>query len=258
MRGKCSRLILVVAVAMLFVGSMAESASAFHPVGWFLGVTRGPAVCGSPCDGGWYVGLRPGPVRRFLFGPYRYYPSYGASGYCTPTVFCDICSCDPCCCTSIASTTTTTTAPETKPATVIETNRPTLAPKDADSAPATTTPVAPDPVIEGSDFAPSMTNPYGDSNASPLNQSGTITLNVPTDAKVYVNDYLTQSTGSVRQFVSHNLMAGYDYEYKIRVEIVRGGQVLEANREVVLRSGQTFNVALRHNDLPVSGLAQVQ
>jgi len=264
MRGKMSRFVLVFAVAMLLVGSLAQSASAYHPVGWFLGITRGPVVCGSPCDGGWYVGLRPGPVRRFLFGPYRYYPGYNNYGWSTQAACCNVCSTDPCCCTSVAQTTTTTI--QTQPAKTIETKNPTPALKKVETTPApvnTTpidpapTPVTPDPINVqegGTDFNPTGVYPPV-SSVSPLNSSATITLNVPADAKVFINDYETSSTGAARQFVSHNLMAGYDYEYKIRVEIIRQGQILEANRNVVLQSGQTFNVALRHDEPSFEGLA---
>lgn len=257
MRGKMFRFVLVFAVTMVLIGGIAERASAFYPVGWFLGIARGPAVCGSPCDGGWYIGLRPGPVRRMILGPYRYYPGYCNYGWCAPVACCNVCYNDICCCGMIATTTVTAT-------TAVETHRPTLAPKDIESENSEsqdTTPVTPDSTpSDGSDFTPA--GPYGNgvesSGLFPMNQSATITLNVPADAKVFVNDYQTKSTGPVRQFASRNLMPGFDYEYKIRVEIVRNGQILEANRIVVLRSGQTFNVALRHNELPVAGLAQAQ
>jgi uncharacterized protein (TIGR03000 family) len=48
-----------------------------------------------PCcttQGGWYVGYRPGPIRRLLFGPYRWYygytPTYAATtAYYTPACY---------------------------------------------------------------------------------------------------------------------------------------------------------------------------
>jgi uncharacterized protein (TIGR03000 family) len=62
---------------------------------------------------------------------------------------------------------------------------------------------------------------------------------VPADAKVYVNGYLTKSTGTRRQFVSFGLQPGFAYKYDVRVEVVRDGKVVEQNRVAVLRAGAT-------------------
>ena len=42
------------------------------------------------CDVEWVLGVRPGPIRRFLFGPYRWYPVVGEA--------CTVCGAAPCDC----------------------------------------------------------------------------------------------------------------------------------------------------------------
>ena len=93
-----SLLMGVVVAAILMTGaSQADAwwARCYQPASW--GCCYSPCyatyytVSYDPCcysGGGWYVGYRPGPVRRLLFGPYRWYYG-GYSSYC--------CSYDVCC-----------------------------------------------------------------------------------------------------------------------------------------------------------------
>ena len=45
--------------------------------------------------------------------------------------------------------------------------------------------------------------------------SASIRVTVPEDASVYVNDALTTSTGTDRQFVSRGLRRGLNYSYRL-------------------------------------------
>lgn len=84
------------------------------------------SVC-DPCCSGWYVGIRPGPIRRCLFGPYRWYRSYGC---------CSVCYTDPCCCYDSCCVSSVATVVESS-SDVQATQKPTLAPpKTPDPAPA--------------------------------------------------------------------------------------------------------------------------
>ncbi len=64
-----------------------------------------------------------------------------------------------------------------------------------------------------------------------------LTVSVPEDAKVYVNDRLTTSEGTIRQYVSRGLMPGYTYTYVVRVEQVVEGQPVVETRSMQLRAG---------------------
>ncbi|MFO0942975.1 MAG: TIGR03000 domain-containing protein [Pirellulales bacterium] len=65
-----------------------------------------------------------------------------------------------------------------------------------------------------------------------------LTVNVPSAAKVFVNDKLTTSTGSVRQFVSRGLVGGKSYKFDVRAELLTAdGQVVTENKTLVVGAG---------------------
>lgn len=72
---------------------------------------------------------------------------------------------------------------------------------------------------------------------------GLLAVQVPEDARVYVNDQPTTSTGIRRQYVSRDLEPGFSYTYEVRAEVVRDGKTLEQVRRVDLRAGEVVNVA---------------
>jgi uncharacterized protein (TIGR03000 family) len=73
--------------------------------------------------------------------------------------------------------------------------------------------------------------------------SGLITIWVPAEAKVYINGLETKSTGTMRQYVSSGLIAGYVHTYEIRAVVVRNGRPVEELRHVELSIGQRTTVA---------------
>lgn len=75
-----------------------------------------------------------------------------------------------------------------------------------------------------------------------LASSGLLVLQVPEDAQVIVNNRLTTSRGTVRHLVSRNLQPGTRYEYELRAEVVRDGQMLVRTRHVMLEAGKRANV----------------
>lgn len=113
-------------------------------------------------------------------------------------------------------------------------------------------------VIEGAPMsapmaAPSMPTPATPPATVPVqphtlnghNDSGTITIWVPEDAKVYVNGYLTKSTGNRRQFVSYGLKDGMNYKYDVRAVVSREGKDLEETHSVALTAGSKSTVAFK-------------
>jgi uncharacterized protein (TIGR03000 family) len=73
--------------------------------------------------------------------------------------------------------------------------------------------------------------------------AGYLIVNVPADAKVFVNGHATTSTGEHRQYVSHGLEAGMRYEYQVRAEIIRDGKVLSETKTVQLTGGSQADLA---------------
>jgi uncharacterized protein (TIGR03000 family) len=228
--------------------------------------------CWDSCCGGYYLGWRPGPVRRLLLGRYRWY--YGGCCYssCYSGCYsgCSTCgSYDVGCCG--ATTVDTTTAPAVNqqptpaqmPKPVMEGPKaPTPAlemPKEPGPGPAAPTlgPSSGLPNPEPPAIPPLPGEPKTSAVPTPEN-SGVITVWVPFDAKVTVNGLTTKSTGSRRQFVSYGLKPGYSYKYEVHAEVVRNGQIVEENRSVVLTMGQDTAVVFGFNTQSVENLASTK
>ena len=64
-----------------------------------------------------------------------------------------------------------------------------------------------------------------------------LTINVPRDAKVYINDKLTRTSGTRRSYVSRNLAFGEQYRYRVRVVSQVDGKAVTKSREVTMRGG---------------------
>lgn len=95
--------------------------------------------------------------------------------------------------------------------------------------------------------APSTTPPAPPPSNAPHayngGNAGYIVVDVPADAKVFVNGHATTSTGEHRQYVSHGLEDGMRYEYQVRVEVVRDGKTLSDTKTVELTAGSQASVA---------------
>jgi uncharacterized protein (TIGR03000 family) len=70
-----------------------------------------------------------------------------------------------------------------------------------------------------------------------------LTVSVPLDAKVTVNEYPTTSDGTVRQFMSQGLKQGFVYTYVVKVTFDNNGQEKSESKEVKLRAGETKELA---------------
>jgi len=197
------------------------------------------SCCGpSYYSGDWYVGYRPGPVRRLLFGPYRWYWSggpYYSYGCCSDVVY----SAPP----RAVEAARPATAPTLAPPEPQDDSQPTLAPEN----PGPNVPV-PEP--------PEATSPTT-GVAPPRNDGGRIDIFVPAEARVVINGLETKSTGQHREYVSYGLKAGLTYKYEIRAQIVRQGKRIEDTRTVYLRAGALERVAFSFEPKPGEAIASL-
>jgi uncharacterized protein (TIGR03000 family) len=281
-----SVLFVLVIVAAVFAATDQASAwwgccrpSCYGGCGW-SGCYSPCYSCWDSCSGcdGWYVGCRPGPVRRLLLGRYRWYYGgcgcYGGCGYGGCGGCYGGCGYGDCgtysvgCCGATVEGTTSVPAGQQPAPTPAQTQKPVMEaprptpmpplemPKETPSVtpppPAGTAPPA-EPAIPGMPGG----EPKSSYNPTPEN-SGVITVWVPYDAKVTVNGRVTKSAGSRRQFVSYGLQPGLSYKYEIHAEVARNGQLVEENRTVVLTMGQDTAVVFGLNTQPVENLASVQ
>jgi uncharacterized protein (TIGR03000 family) len=97
--------------------------------------------------------------------------------------------------------------------------------------------------------APAPATPLPGTPTSSAHADGLLAVNVPEDAKVFVNGQPTTSTGEVRQYISRDLQSGYNYSYEVRAEVVRDGRTIDQVKKVDLRAGATANLAF---DFPSS------
>ena len=99
------------------------------------------------------------------------------------------------------------------------------------------------PTTSPSNSAPGAAPPNRTSIESPDGESATLTVFVPTEAKVTINGKFTKSTGSERRYVSYGLHPGQTYVYKIQAEIVRAGKAITDEQTVSLTAGVQRSVA---------------
>lgn len=184
--------------------------------------------CCDPCTT-YTLGVRPGPVRRWAFGPYRWYRNYNCCyspcygyGYALGCYSCGTYTTGDCC--QPTGTETNTAYPENTP-----------------------TPAAPNPGQGGE--SNTMTAPT--SMYPTYEESGLLTIWVPADATVIINGYKTTTKGSKRRYVSTGLEPGLTYKYEITAQLPRDGKLAEETKTVYLTAGSTKGVAFGFNRKPI-------
>src|SRR5262249_58388205 len=86
--------------------------------------------------------------------------------------------------------------------------------------------------------APTVAAPAA-SNVAYLN------INVPEDAKVYLQDQLMTLTGAQRRFVTPEIQAGNQHLYTVRVEVIRDGKTLSKTTQATVAAGQEIAVSVK-------------
>jgi uncharacterized protein (TIGR03000 family) len=77
-------------------------------------------------------------------------------------------------------------------------------------------------------------------------------VEVPADAKLYIDDKLTKATSARREFKTPALTPGQAYFYDVRAEVVREGRTRSATQRVIIRPGQVYRADFRSLDRTVS------
>ncbi len=98
------------------------------------------------------------------------------------------------------------------------------------------------PVVVGPYLAnatPRTPTPALRSTGSVASDNAMLSVDVPADAQVFVNDHATTSRGQRRTYLSRGLKPGAHYTYKIRAEFTRDGKVVTEEQTVQLTAGQT-------------------
>ncbi len=109
-------------------------------------------------------------------------------------------------------------------------------------APATAPAPTPTPPAPGAEPAPTGGNTTYHPTYGPERTSALLSVKVPADAKVFVNDRPTTSVGNDREYISRDLTAGAVYNYDVRAEFVRDGRPVSETKSVQLTAGQSANL----------------
>lgn len=255
--------LLLLGVAIVALVSIWTPSAQAHWGYWGWGGYPAWTVGYSGCCDGWYLGVRPGPIRRLVLGPYRWY--YGGWGSYYTSCYsyapcCSACWCSPCCCWDTCSVTVSTYPAPEAPAPQAQ---PTPAPQQPPAQPPALPPDAPKPA----DVEPQPPRVPSPGPVAPLPHSfyeptradsGLLTVYVPYEAKVFINGLETKATGSRRQYVSFGLAPGLRYKYEVRAEIEREGKILEETKTIYLTAGGREGLAFGFNPRPDEGLAAAQ
>ena len=85
---------------------------------------------------------------------------------------------------------------------------------------------------------PTPAEPPVESEVLRRSGSAVLTVNVPTDARVFVNDTATTTPGAARQYISRGLAADSQYTYQVRAEVTRQGRTVQSTKTIQLAAGQ--------------------
>jgi uncharacterized protein (TIGR03000 family) len=106
--------------------------------------------------------------------------------------------------------------------------------------------------VSNYDFSPPVQ--YGSLAATPVvDNIAHVTVRVPADAQIWVENQATMQTGAVRNFVSPELVPGRDYLYDIRAVWQQDGHTVQQDRQLTVRAGS--NITLDFNQPAPGGPA---
>jgi len=99
---------------------------------------------------------------------------------------------------------------------------------------------------------PADTPEAKESAAEAVQDKATFNVQVPDDARVFINNLATKTPGMNRRYVSHGLETGFRYSYEIRAEVTRNGKLIQETQTVQLEAGQTRNLNFKVLEKPVA------
>lgn len=86
--------------------------------------------------------------------------------------------------------------------------------------------------------------------------SAKLILEVPANAKVFVDDKLTNSNSEVRHYYTPSLEYGQTYFYDVRVEFEKNGKVVSESKRVYVRAGEVLHAAFNSTKSPSANIAK--
>jgi len=97
--------------------------------------------------------------------------------------------------------------------------------------------------------APDKPADKSETNRSLPATRGRLIVEVPADAKLYIDDQAMRTNAEVRSFQTPDLDQGQAYYYIVRAEMVRDGQPVSETRRVTVKAGEVSRVQFREGDM---------
>jgi uncharacterized protein (TIGR03000 family) len=91
--------------------------------------------------------------------------------------------------------------------------------------------------VPGPVVAPLSTPPVEKKKESRLEQPARLLVELPTDAKLYVDDTPMRTSKDRREFRTPPLQVGQTYYYILKAEIVRDGETITETKRVLVKAG---------------------
>jgi uncharacterized protein (TIGR03000 family) len=104
-------------------------------------------------------------------------------------------------------------------------------------------PVAPTPPAEKRPAPEQQLPPPRETPKGQESTRASLTVELPADARLYVDGQLTRSASSRRQFITPPLNPGQAYYYDLQAEVIRDGQLVRVSRRVIVRPGQAVTTS---------------
>jgi uncharacterized protein (TIGR03000 family) len=73
-------------------------------------------------------------------------------------------------------------------------------------------------------------------------------VELPADAKLYIDDHLMKTTSARRVFNTPSLEKGQTYYYELRAEVVRDGKPYQETKQVIVRAGEEVRASFTQMD----------
>lgn len=104
--------------------------------------------------------------------------------------------------------------------------------------------------------APVPAEVKGTSTNVPFGGSAELRVRLPSDARLFIDDHLTRTTGSKRDYRSPELAAGTIYAYELRAEITRNGQTTTQTKLVHVQASESAEIAFDFDAPQVASVSE--
>jgi uncharacterized protein (TIGR03000 family) len=102
----------------------------------------------------------------------------------------------------------------------------------------------------------SVPPPKKDGKESAAPTKAKLIVEVPADAKLYIDDQLMKTGSARRVFNTPDLEAGQAYYYVVRAEVTRDGKKVEQTKRVIVRPGEEAKASFGDMDAVATARAE--